>query len=242
MAETPDLDQPGNAAQRGERFSLKSFMLQALLWLPLSFFVWFLWAGLFVAPVGLLTEALLTGLWPDQFHAVLRAGYGLEVEVFFELPEHMRRLGQGRSIAAIPINPMIYGYGLPLLAGLVISTPATARARLLQLIVGYVAVVGVQSWGAVWETFLTLHFQLGAEGAITMEAIGIGANATALAYQFGYLIFPGVVPSALWILMNRRFIEGIVILVPARRVGGAETPRPDDGQLDSESKAPGGGE
>lgn len=197
-----------------DRTSLKSFMLLALLWLPLSFFFWFLWAGLLVAPAGLAAEALLTGLWPEHFHALTQLGFRFEIEALIELPAELERLGQGRPVVAIPVNPMIYGYGLPLLAGLVASTPVSGWARLAQLLVGYLAITLVQVWGVVWETFLTLSFQLEEAATATMEAIGIGPTETALAYQFGYLILPGVTPAALWILMNRRFIEA---LVPALR-------------------------
>lgn len=193
-----------------ERSSLKSFMLLALLWLPLSFFFWFLWAGLLVSPAGLLAEVLLTGIWPEHFHALTQTGFRFEIEALIELPAELQRLGQGRPVVAIPVNPMIYGYGLPLLAGLIASTPAGGWARLWQLLIGYLAIVLVQVWGTVWETFLTLSFQLDAAGAATMAAIGIAPTGTALAYQFGYLILPGVTPAALWILMNRRFIEGLV--------------------------------
>ena len=36
------------------------------------------------------------------------------------------------------------------------------------------------------------------------------AQMVALAYQFGYLILPAVVPAALWIGLNRSFIERLV--------------------------------
>jgi hypothetical protein len=35
-------------------------------------------------------------------------------------------------------------------------------------------------------------------------------SAIALAYQFGYLILPAVVPVVLWIALNRAFIEQLV--------------------------------
>ncbi len=191
-------------------YSLKRFMLSAILWLPLSFFVWFLWSGVFVAPVEWLVQWILN-LWaPDSFNDVLRTGYQLEIEVFIELPPEMARIGQGRPVAAIPVNPMIYGYGFPLLAGLAISTPQPLLQRALQLVAGYLAVALVQAWGTVFEIFQTLYFQLGEEGRATLEALGISPDLIALGYQFGYLILPGVVPVALWILMNRRFIEGLV--------------------------------
>lgn len=201
-----------------EPVSLKRFMLQALLWLPLAFFFWFLWAAAFVMPVGLATGWILTGLFPEQFHAVLQQGYMLEVEVLMALPPEMQRAGQGQPVVAIPVNPTLYGYGLPLLAGLVISTPLGIGRRALQIALGGLAIVAVQIWGSVWDTLQTLRFQLGAEGAAVIEQMGLSAEQIALAYQLGYLILPGVVPVVVWVLLNRRFIEGLMPAVAARNL------------------------
>lgn len=190
--------------------SIKAFLLRALLWLPLAFFFWILWRELFVAPVTLLVDLLLTGRWPEQFYAIVQNGHQLEAEVLMAVPEEAARQGQGRPVVAIPVNPLIYGYGLPLFAGLVICTPLSHAVRALQILLGWLVIALVQSWGSIWETFQTLHFQLGAEGAAVMTDVGIGPSITALAYQFGYLILPGVVPVILWLLVNRSYIESLV--------------------------------
>lgn len=187
----------------GEGQSLKGFLLAVLLWLPLAFFVWFYVAGVLVLPVELLLGALLDGLFGPLFEGVERRGYVLEVGVFVLLPE-------GRAVAEVPINPMIYGYGLPLVAGLAVATPLSAARRALILLVVAAAVILVQSWGAFWELFRTLAFDLGPPGAAVVADAGLGAELIALCYQFGYLVLPAVVPVALWVLMNRPFIESLV--------------------------------
>ncbi|MEM1092522.1 MAG: exosortase H-associated membrane protein [Pseudomonadota bacterium] len=190
--------------------TLKGFLLRALLWLPLAFFFWILWRQLFVVPVTVLVDLLLTGIWPEQFYNVVQNGHELEAEVLMAIPEDQMRQGQGQPVVAIPVNPLIYGYGLPLFAGLVICTPLSHLTRTLQILVGWLVIALVQSWGSIWETFKTLHFQLGAEGAAVMAEVGIGPSPTALAYQFGYLIIPSVVPVILWLLLNRAYIESLV--------------------------------
>ncbi|MEM7706994.1 MAG: exosortase H-associated membrane protein [Pseudomonadota bacterium] len=190
--------------------TLKGFLLRALLWLPLAFFFWILWRQLFVVPVTVLVDLLLTGIWPEQFYNVVQNGHELEAEVLMAIPEEQMRPGQGQPVVAIPVNPLIYGYGLPLFAGLVICTPLSHLTRTLQILVGWLVIALVQSWGSIWETFKTLHFQLGAEGAAVMAEVGIGPSPTALAYQFGYLIIPSVVPVILWLLLNRAYIESLV--------------------------------
>ena len=52
-----------------------------------------------------------------------------------------------------------------------------------------------------------------------ISAIGLSPEQIALAYQTGYLILPGVVPVVVWVLLNQRFIEG---LMPLRTVAPAQ--------------------
>ena len=103
----------------------------------------------------------------------------------------------------------------------------------LQILLGYAAIVLVQSWGVVAEVLKNLTFGLGPEGRVVMEQVGLSPTIVALAYQSGYLILPAVVPIAIWILMNRHFFEGII---SSANQGGSlpleETPEHDCGQLD----------
>ena len=39
---------------------------------------------------------------------------------------------------------------------------------------------------------------------------GLSIDGIGLVYQFGYLVLPAVVPVALWIVMNRSFLESLV--------------------------------
>ncbi len=185
------------------QYSLKAFMLNVVLWLPLAFFLWFYLAAVLVTPVDWLVTGVLALFFDPLFDGVARTGYMLDVGVFVELPE-------GRAVADIPINPMIYGYGLPLVAGLTIATPLTGLRRTLNLLAVFLVVVLVQAWGVTWEAFRSITFELGEPGAAVVAASGLKPEVIALAYQFGYLVLPAVVPVALWVVMNRPFIEGVV--------------------------------
>ena len=211
------------AKETAEPVSLKLFLLSAVLWLPLSFYFWFQWAGLFVAPVRLFAELALIGILGEQLRDLSQSGYLLLVEIYYQAPEGAR----------LSINPMIYGYGLPVLAGLVIATPNSIKRRGLQILIGFIAIVLVQSWGSVAEVLKNLTFGLGPEGRLVMEQVGLSPTIVALLYQFGYLILPAVMPIALWILMNQRFFEGIISSAhQARKVSVEETPIDDCCQLD----------
>ena len=65
-----------------------------------------------------------------------------------------------------------------------------------------------------------------------MRRAGLPLELIALCYQFGYLILPALVPAALWIVGNRRFIETLT-RAPGREpvlVAVVETQRSGDSE------------
>jgi len=118
---------------------LKQFLFAALLWLPLAFFLWFWFAGPLVWPVIQLSKLVLLKAWPSLFTAVEQGADLLDAQGHvLGHPGYLMQLSSGVLVnAAAPgeparfgflepvINPMIYGYALPLFAGLVLATPLT---------------------------------------------------------------------------------------------------------------------
>ena len=104
--------------------SLKVFMLFAVLWLPICFFFWFQWAGFFVAPAGWGAEAILQTWFGENWRGFEQSGYLFVIEIYFTPQDGTRMV----------LNPMIYGYGLPLFCGLAIATPNAIWKRLLQIV------------------------------------------------------------------------------------------------------------
>ncbi len=203
-----DTDQ---APAEQQEHSIKGLMLTAVLVLPLAFFLWFYLSGLLVMPVGLALEWVLGIAMPESVHGVSRQAYQLHAELLIN-PPPSAPAGVGQAIAAVPLNPMIYGYGLALVGGLVFCIPNSGRRRMLQLLVLYLLVVLVQTWGCFWELCkdLLLRQVLGAEGVAMVGNLGLDGNAVGFAYQFGYLVLPSMVPIIAWAILNRRFIEGLV--------------------------------
>ncbi len=116
----------------------------------------------------------------------------------------------GVGVLEPTLNPMIYAYSLPLFSGLAMATPLTARRRLLELAIAFIVIWIAQAFGIVAESLKFVAVEAGAAGAAATAHAGLSPDAIALAYQFGYLILPAVVPAALWIGLNRVFIERLV--------------------------------
>jgi hypothetical protein len=218
------------------RFSpVHEFALKAALWLPASFVVWFWGAALWSWPAVRLARVVLIGIWPDLFSAlaqggdvldesgrvIAHAGYlvTLTTAVTVTVPGAGGSAG-GVGVLEPTLNPMVYAYSLPLFCGLAMATPLSAGRRLLQIVVALAVIWIAQAFGIVGESLKFLAFEAGPPGAAAIARAGLAPNAIALAYQFGYLILPAVVPAALWIGLNRPFIER---LVRSDREPGAET-------------------
>ncbi|TDR48783.1 hypothetical protein DFR29_101407 [Tahibacter aquaticus] len=193
---------------------LKRFLLQALAWLPACFFLWWWVSGLTVKlPVWLAGQVLST-LWPDLVASVSQgfdnAGMptmDILTKVAVSQPGPDGVLATGYLEPTI--HPLIYGYSLPLFFGLCLATPQEEERRWGQMILGCLAIWLAQAFGLVADSLKVLALNSGPETAAAVLAAGLNVNAIALCYQFGYLILPTVVPAALWLALNRPFIEAL---------------------------------
>lgn len=216
---------------------MKPFMLRALLWLPLMFFVWFWFAAPLVWPVIELARLALLKGWPQLFTAVTQGADLLDAHGrVLGHPGYLMQLSTSVMVnAAAPgqaprfglieptVNPMIYGYALPLFTGLVMATPLAPRQRLLQCATALPLIWLAQAFGVVAESLKSVTIDLGAPGVEAAQRAALSPDIVALCYQFGYLILPALVPAALWIVLNRGFIEALTrrATEPARG-GGVE--------------------
>ena len=200
---------------------MKRFMLAALLWLPLTFFLWFWFAGPVVWPVIAVAKLVLLKAWPQLFTAVAQGADLLDAQGrVLGHPGYLMQLTSSVLVNVAPagaapkfgfieptINPMLYGYSLPLFVGLVLATPLAPRRRLRQCAIGVPVIWLAQAFGVVAESLKVVTIDAGGPGLEAAQRAGLSLNLIALCYQFGYLILPALVPAVLWIAGNRGFIE-----------------------------------
>lgn len=213
---------------------LRQFVVTAAFWLPAMFFLWFALSSAVAFPVVRVTGFVLLSWMPDlvttvvqDYHDVVYS-YVATLSGVPGLPDAQLAVEEQRT------NVLIYCYGLPLLYGLIMATPLTWRRTFAQLALGWLVLVLVQSFGLIGDVLNTMADGVGpavqaalaamdyaavapAAGAsakqhmlAALQAHGLEQNLIALAYQFGYLVLPAVTPVALWIMMNRRFLEQLV--------------------------------
>lgn len=213
---------------------LREFVLSAMLWLPLMFTLWFALHSVVAFPVVRLAHVMLDALMPGllyeagQDYARFAYSYIVELAGVGGLPTGKLVVDEQN------VNILIYAYSMPLFCGLVVASTSTWRNTFLQWAIGLTVLVLTCTVGVAFEVLYSIRDGAGnavataladegygvlaaqagqaANAYVTQrfDAIGLNINLIALLRQFGYLILPPVVPVVMWILLNRRFLEGLV--------------------------------
>lgn len=208
---------------------LKTLLFLAVLWLPLSFFVWFYFAQLWVTPIASMASSVLQAWLPQIFTGVDQTQHVLSFITTLPVdPAQLAGmdLSQGRPAVVVDVNPMIYGYSIPVLVGLVMATPLSNGRRALQIVLGLLVLLAVQTFGTVFDALKSVGLQAGDEGARAIAEAAISPNLIAFCYQFGYLVLPAITPVILWVMFNQPFIQSLVT-AEGSQIPGAGTDRPD---------------
>lgn len=211
-------NQPSLPAEADEPVSVKHFFIQAMLWLPLAFFLWYVLRTAVVAvPVqlaGFALERMLPEVvatveqdfltnedgvpQPTMVITTTLPATGVAPNEFGDLP-----------FQATTLEPLLFCYGLAVLVGLVMATPLNWRQTFLQWIGGWLILVPFQAFGIAAAGLKQLSFDSGDALRVMVDNAGFSQELIAYCYQLGYLMLPPVVPVVVWILFNRAFVEKI---------------------------------
>jgi hypothetical protein len=185
---------------------LGELLLLAALWMLFGFMLWYYLSVFHGVPVRVVSGEILSLILGDSFYNIIPNPdrhflFQVQTQLMFTFPD-----GSREALGFI-VNPLVFGYGLPLLFGLVMASGSGLLRKLATLLVGYVAVALVQVWGVVWQSLKMLSFNFGPEIQQVVADAGISENAIALAYQLGVLILPALVPVVIWVLASWEEIE-----------------------------------
>jgi len=185
---------------------LGELLILAVLWMVFGFMLWYYLSAFHGAPVRVLSSEILSALLGSDFQNIIPNPdrhylFQVQTNIPFQFPD-----GSREALGFI-VNPLIFGYGLPLLFGLVMASGVSILRKLGVLLGGYVAVMLVQVWGVVWQSLKMLSFNFGGAASQVVTDAGIPADLIALCYQLGVLILPPLAPIILWVLANWALIE-----------------------------------
>ena len=180
---------------------LGRFVLKVLVWLPATFTVWYFAAPVLLWPARLAVELAARTGFSDLVRSVEQSGATLTF---------VTALKPGTAIAAsgqltVDVDMLLYSFGLPLYAALVLA--ARERGRMRKLAAGYVALIPFIAWGVLADLLKNVAITSGPLVASQTGFVAWQRETIAFAFQFGSLILPTVVPAVAWVLTHRSFLE-----------------------------------
>ena len=179
---------------------LSAFILAVLAWLPLMFAVWYFAAPLLLWPAVLAMQ----GISATALAHLVRGAEQVGSTVTFTT---VLRPGTGVSsgFVSVDVNLLLYSFGMPLLAALIVAARETAWKR--HLLVGYLVLMPFIAWGGLADFLANIAITAGPAVASQTGFSTAQREIIAFAFQFGSLILPAIVPAIVWVLMHRRFLE-----------------------------------
>ena len=188
---------------------LGELLLLAFLWMLFGFMLWYYLSAIHGIPVRHIAGHFLNTTLGDALSGVVanpdrRYLIQVETQIPFQFPD-----GTKEALGFI-VHPLIYGYGLPLLFGLVMASNNRFLRKILTLIAGYIVILVVQVWGVYWQSLKMLMFNFGPEAQQVVNDVGISATVIALCYQLGALIFPALAPVIVWVLASWHEVEKFI--------------------------------
>lgn len=189
-----------------QELRLTELLILACLWMVFGFMLWYYLSAFHGIPVRVLSSEILSRWLGSDFLNIIPNPdrhylFQVQTRILFLFPD-----GSREALGFI-INPLVFGYGLPLLFGLVMASGVSILRKIGILLIGYVCIMLVQVWGVVWGSLKMLAFNFGPEALQVINDAGISSELIALCYQLGTLIFPPLVPIILWVLSNWALVE-----------------------------------
>lgn len=180
---------------------LPRFIVVVIAWLPATFALWYFAAPILMWPAKLIVSALAHAGFGDLVRSVEQSGAIVTFATTL-LP------GEASATSAritVDVNMLLYSFGLPLYAALVLAAREPQWPR--KLAIGYAVLLPVIAWGVIADFLKNVAIS---SGPLVASQTGFSAaqrEMIAFAYQFGSLILPTVVPAATWVLMHRALLE-----------------------------------
>lgn len=177
---------------------LSRFLLRVLVWLPICFAGWYFSSILWTLPVAQGSSLLGGWLFPELIEGLYQSGNRLQVVSAFSVP--MPEQGPGAMGELVfAINPLSYGYSIPLYTALVLASPGEDSTRAARWLVATLLLFAFQIVGVLTNVLKIMLLDLQSASATVLSLPGWSQEVLVIAYQFGYLILPPVAPIVLWV-------------------------------------------
>jgi hypothetical protein len=185
----------------GKAPTLGAFVLRTFLWLPACFAAWYL-----SAPFHSTVAAGFARFFVALFNAgLISATERQGTELVFVTRLQVPQAAPGQlGVLAVEVDPLLYTYGLAFFLALMLAS----RARWWKLLAGAAILLPFQGWGIGFDFLAHVGAKMGPEVAAQAGLLA-AREAIALCYQVGSLLFPSLVPVALFVAFSRSYVGGL---------------------------------
>jgi len=183
------------------RGSLGAFVAKVFAWLPVTFVVWYFAAPVLLWPAAFIVELVTRWGLSDIVQGIERARAELTFATTLKPGSASARAGE----IAVAVDLLLYSFGLPLYAALVLAAKEPGWPR--RLVVGYAVLMPFVAGGALADFLKNVAITMGPQIASQTGFVAWQREAIAFSYQFGALILPTVVPVVTWVLTHRAFLD-----------------------------------
>ena len=180
---------------------LGGFVIRVIGWLPVAFIVWYFAAPALLWPAALVVKLIAQIGLGDLVRGIEQSGRTL----VFATSLRPGVVGAQSASITVDVNMLLYAFGLPLYAALVLAARDPRWPRLLA--VGYVVLTPFVAWGVLADFLKNVAITAGPLIASQTGFVSWQREAIAFAYQLGALILPTVAPAVLWVLTHDAFLE-----------------------------------
>ena len=186
--------------------ALTIFVLSAFGWIVALTLLWSQVSAWTSYPVGVLSHIALEQGAPMWVHHVrLKPGH-MEVDTNVAVP--VAEAGGRRAEITIDADPARYAYGLPIFLALLLA--ARGQGRVVRAVAGYVLLLPFQALSLTMYSLMQmllaaqLNLRFLRISQWQMEIIVYG-------YQVGALVLPTLVPILLWLWLDSRFVNDVLV-------------------------------
>lgn len=173
------------------------FFLKVLLWLPVTFGIWYYMSIITAKLIAIQVDMVLTDFFSDVFAAVGPNGYHLEI---------WARTLDSHGLAMFKINSLIYSHGLALYTALVLASSDEEDKKWLQWIVGVVLLLIATSWSVCLESVRHVMVDIPElQGKIPFN-VWVG-RLVFISERYNLLLLPSIMPIIIWIGFHAKFLK-----------------------------------
>jgi hypothetical protein len=186
------------------QLTLKQFIVRLLICLPLAFIAWHFLAGFIAWALSYLVDGARS-LFLSRTIGRIEVNAGM---IIFPVRADASSFGGKIVELLVEIDPRQYTYGAPVFAALMVA----AGAKIRFLLLGLALLLPFQAWGVFFDLLKQIAFPTVEGMPKNLGFEGVPREFVALAYQFGVLILPMLVPVILAATFARERVKHLLRL------------------------------